>query len=134
MDNDQPSLRKGGCRCGQVRYEIRGEPTKVGLCHCTDCRRETGSAFLYYGDWRLERFSVTGNFKTYAGRSFCPECGTRLFHLADDSAEICLGSLDEAPTSLSPTREGWDQAPRNLDASCRGSIPSRDRSTLWHLI
>ena len=106
MDNDQPLLRKGGCRCGQVRYEVRGEPTKVGLCHCADCRKETGSAFLYYGDWHLERFSVTGDFKTYAGRSFCPECGTRLFHLAD-SAEICLGSLDEAPTSLSPTREGW---------------------------
>jgi hypothetical protein len=31
----------GGCRCGAVRYRLRGEPFKAGLCHCTDCRRET---------------------------------------------------------------------------------------------
>lgn len=30
-----------------------------------------------------------------------------LFHLSDDGAEICLGSLDEAPTNLTPSREGW---------------------------
>lgn len=48
MDNNQSSsLRKGRCTCGQVRYEVRGDPTKVGLCHCTGCREETGSAFLY---------------------------------------------------------------------------------------
>jgi hypothetical protein len=99
--------RMGGCRCGRVRYELRGEPIKVGLCHCTNCRSETGSAFLYYGDWRAEQFSVTGSYKTFRGRSFCPECGSRLFHLSDDGAEICLGSLDEAPTNLTPSREGW---------------------------
>lgn len=104
---DEMVTRLGGCRCGKVRYEVRGEPIKVGLCHCTDCRKETGSAFLYYGDWKTDRFSVTGNFKTYDGRSFCPECGTRLFHLDSEGAEICLGSLDDAPMSLAPTREGW---------------------------
>ena len=104
---DEIVTRAGGCRCGQVRYEVRGEPHKVGLCHCTDCRKETGSAFLYYADWHLDRFSVTGDFKTYEGRSFCPQCGTRLFHLDNEGVEICLGSLDEAPTTFSPTREGW---------------------------
>jgi len=99
--------RLGGCRCGQVRYEVRGEPIKVGLCHCTNCRKETGSAFLYYGDWALDRFSEVGVFKTKTGRSFCPECGTSLFYLDNGGAEICLGSLEEAPTNLSPTREGW---------------------------
>lgn len=43
-------VRRGGCACGAVRYEVRGEPTVVGLCHCADCRRESGSAFLYYAD------------------------------------------------------------------------------------
>lgn len=104
---DELVTRLGGCSCGKVCYETRGEPIKVGLCHCTDCRKETGSAFLYYADWEIDRFSVTGEFKTYDGRSFCPECGTRLFHLDSERAEICLGSLDEAPTSLAPTREGW---------------------------
>jgi hypothetical protein len=101
------TVRRGGCRCGAVRYEVRGEPEKVGLCHCTDCRKETGSAFLAYADWPPEAFSSTGEYRTYSGRSFCPICGTRLFHVSDKHAEICIGSLDEAPTDLSPTREGW---------------------------
>jgi hypothetical protein len=101
-------VRQGGCRCGAVRYEVRGEPHKVGLCHCTDCRSETGSAFLYYADWLGGSFSYKGEVATYEGRSFCPRCGSRLFHLQDDGgAEICVGSLDEAPAGLVPTREGW---------------------------
>jgi hypothetical protein len=101
------TVRTGGCRCGAVRYEVRGEPVQVGLCHCTDCRKETGSAFLAYADWYREHFSVTGSYATYEGRSFCPICGSRLFHVDDEGAEICIGSLDEAPTNLAPTREGW---------------------------
>jgi hypothetical protein len=101
-------IRLGGCTCGAVRYEVRGPPNKVGLCHCADCRKETGSAFLYYADWLAGAFSFTGTVATYEGRSFCPTCGTRLFHLQDDgAAEICLGSLDDAPVGLVPTREGW---------------------------
>lgn len=103
MDN----IRAGGCTCGQVRYTLRGEPIQVGLCHCADCRSETGSAFLYYGDWLPDQFSVKGSYKTFRGRSFCPECGSRLFHLSDKGVEICLGSLDEPPTSFTPSREGW---------------------------
>ena len=98
---------QGGCRCGAVRFEVQGEPLQVGLCHCTDCRRETGSTFLYYADWPRERFSVTGHYATYEGRSFCPQCGAPLFHLSDAHAEIVLGALDQAPANLIPTREGW---------------------------
>jgi hypothetical protein len=101
-------VRTGGCRCGAVRYEVRGAPHKVGLCHCTDCRSETGSIGLYYADWPRDAFSSTGDYRTYNGRSFCPVCGSRLFHPGDVSGvEICLGSLDDAPTNLVPTREGW---------------------------
>lgn len=100
-------LYQGGCRCGAVRYRLRGEPYKSGLCHCTDCRKETGSAFLYYADWTIDRFEVTGPYATYMGRSFCPVCGGTLFHLSDDHVEIALGSLDEAPVDLAPLREGW---------------------------
>ncbi|HEV7275614.1 MAG TPA: GFA family protein [Devosiaceae bacterium] len=100
-------VRRGGCACGAVRYEVRGAPLKVGLCHCADCRKETGSAFLHYGDWPLDAFSLQGDYRTWEGRSFCPECGTRLFHLSETEAEICLGSLDQAPTGLAPQKEGW---------------------------
>ena len=101
------SQYSGGCKCGQVRYVLHGEPSKVGLCHCADCRHETGSAFFYYADWKPDQISVTGAYATYDGRSFCPRCGSRLFHLGDEHAEIALGSLDNAPAGLVPSCEGW---------------------------
>lgn len=100
-------LYQGGCRCGAVRYDVRGEPLRVGVCHCADCRRETGSAFLYYADWPSEQFTVTGSYSTFDGRSFCPACGAPVFHLSPRHAEIVLGSLDVAPAGLAPTQEGW---------------------------
>lgn len=97
----------GGCRCGAVRFTLRGEPTQVGLCHCTTCRKETGGPFLYYADWAMENFTVSGAYKTFEGRSFCPQCGSSLFHPSDDHVEIALGSLDDAPVALVPQKEGW---------------------------
>jgi len=88
---------QGGCRCGAVRYRVEGEPEVVGLCHCADCRKETGGLFLAYADWPIGRFSVEGRYATWGGRSFCPICGSRLFHLSETEAEILLGSLDAAP-------------------------------------
>jgi hypothetical protein len=98
---------EGGCNCGSVRYRVRGEPLVTGICHCTLCRKESGSAFVFYAEWPIGDFTVTGDFATHEGRSFCPRCGSRLFNLTETIAEIRLGSLDAAPTSLRPTREGW---------------------------
>ena len=100
-------IRTGGCLCGAVRYEVVGEPFKSGLCHCADCRKVTGTAFLAYADWRRNQFSYTGKVETYQGRSFCPECGSRLFSLDDAEAEIYLGSLDDAPNAIAPQIELW---------------------------
>jgi hypothetical protein len=116
------TIRRGGCACGAVRYEVRGEPVKVGLCHCTDCRKETGSAFLYYADWPRADFTVTGDYRTYDGRSFCPACGSRLFHVSDEGAEICVGSLDDAPTGLVPVREGWIKRREDWLAPVTGAV------------
>lgn len=99
--------RQGGCLCGAVRYELRGEPYKGGLCHCTDCRKVTGSPFLSYADWRPAQFSVTGDYATYDGRCFCPTCGSRLFSFGENQVEIYLGSLDDAPYDIAPRLEGW---------------------------
>ena len=35
----------GGCKCGQVRYSANAEPAFTGVCHCTDCQKESGTAF-----------------------------------------------------------------------------------------
>ena len=101
------TVHEGGCACGAVRYRVRGEPNHVGICHCINCRQESGSMFVTYADWPIEQFSVSGDFATYDGRSFCPRCGSRLFTIDETKAEIRLGSLDAAPMGLVPTREGW---------------------------
>jgi hypothetical protein len=99
--------RTGGCLCGAVRYEVRGEPFKSGLCHCTDCRKVTGTSFLAYADWKADQFSYEGEVETHEGRSFCPTCGSRLFSADETGAEIYLGSLDDAPNGIAPQVEGW---------------------------
>lgn len=39
-------MREGGCSCGQVRYRLTAEPLFVHCCHCLNCQRQTGSAFV----------------------------------------------------------------------------------------
>jgi hypothetical protein len=40
------TAREGGCSCGQVRYRLASEPLFVHCCHCLNCQRQTGSAFV----------------------------------------------------------------------------------------
>jgi hypothetical protein len=100
--------RTGGCLCGAVRYALTGAPYRFGLCHCADCRKESGSVFTAYAHWRREQAEVSGDTRVYRGRSFCPTCGSRLFNLHENDIEIRIGTLDEAPTTLGPPQiEGW---------------------------
>jgi hypothetical protein len=121
-------VRTGGCACGAVRYEVRGEPLVVGLCHCADCRKESGAAFLYYADWPIEEFSSDGEYQTWEGRSFCGICGSRLFHVNPEKghAEICLGSLVEAPAGLAPRQEGWIKRREEWMAPVAGAAQHRE--------
>lgn len=101
------ALRQGGCLCGAVRYEVRGTPKAVGLCHCADCRKATGGHALHYADWPKSAVTLTGRLQTHAGRSFCPECGSRVVHFNAHQTEILLGTLDDPPTDLVPQLEIW---------------------------
>ena len=97
----------GGCLCGRVSISVRGRPDRVGICHCTDCRQESGSAFTFYGVWPARQFEREGPTSEFKGRHFCPSCGSRLFSVDEHEAEIKLGILSEAPTPLVPTYELW---------------------------
>jgi len=97
----------GSCSCGEVKVAVRGEPVRTGICHCTDCRRESGSAFTFYAVWPASEFETKGETRDFRGRSFCPKCGSRLFSANDQEAEIKLGILSDAPTPLKPTYEVW---------------------------
>ena len=99
--------RSGGCLCGAVRFTVLGEPLRVGMCHCQDCRRTSGSGFSFFGVWERASYEGRGELATFQGRSFCPVCGSRVVLLRQAEAEIMLGTLDEAPTDLIPTYEIW---------------------------
>lgn len=106
-------VRSGGCNCGAVRYRAAGKPTRTGLCHCQTCRRETGSAFMTFAVWPSDAVRVTGQTSQWTSstdhRTFCPSCGSTLFASSDGSneIEIRIGSLDEAPSTLTPQYELW---------------------------
>lgn len=100
----------GGCNCGAVRITLEGEPSRVGVCHCQTCRRETGSAFMAFAAWNQNQLTVTGETRSWAAdvehRHFCPVCGSALFSVSSD-VEVRLGCLDAAPSGLAPTYELW---------------------------
>ncbi len=78
----------GGCNCGNVRYEIRKEPIFAHACHCRDCQRSTGSAFVIHSVVLKEDFKIEGDTKsttlpTGSGAGydphFCANCGTYIW-------------------------------------------------------
>ena len=101
------SVLSGKCLCGQVQISVRGEPLRVGICHCTDCRQESGSAFTFYAIWPAHQLERVGETSDFHGRHFCPRCGSRLFSVDDREAELKLGILSDAPTPLVPSYELW---------------------------
>ncbi|QRI63554.1 GFA family protein [Shinella sp. PSBB067] len=97
----------GKCLCGQVRISVRGEPLRVGICHCMDCRKESGSAFTFYAVWPDGQFAREGETAEFRGQRFCPRCGARLFCADGREVEVKLGILSQAPTPLVPRYELW---------------------------
>jgi len=98
----------GGCLCGKVRYSGSAEPVFVGVCHCRDCQKFTGSAFAVVIGVPEAAISVQGRVATYrkpgdsgkpTERRFCPECGASI---ADTAAALpgvmmlSAGTLDDA--------------------------------------
>lgn len=106
----------GGCLCGAIRYEASGSPYHITHCHCEDCRRSAGAAFVTWASFqRAEVRFLQGAPRemVFAGRlrSFCTECGTALlFRASADSAEIDLtvASFDH-PEMVAPDDHIWVQ-------------------------
>lgn len=96
----------GGCLCGKVRYQVAGPLFNVDHCHCSMCRRQHGSAFATYAEFKAGDFKWTsgeGFVKVFepsagAGWCFCSECGSTLAG-ADKGkiTTITLGTVDGDP-------------------------------------
>ncbi|MGY2260894.1 GFA family protein [Pseudomonas sp. SDO55104_S430] len=96
----------GGCLCGDVRIVATGRPYRVGLCHCLDCRKVHGALFHASAIFPQAAVSIEGETREYAGRCFCPRCGSSVFNRSGDEIEVNLGALD-APDQFKPTYELW---------------------------
>lgn len=103
-----PTPYVGSCLCGRVRYEFDVEPKVTVTCHCSKCRKATGSAF---GTWTLvakDHFRWTlgtdqiGEFASsdHGGRFFCKYCGTTLGTFTTrwpQFMNLAAGTLHQAP-------------------------------------
>jgi hypothetical protein len=72
------------CRCGAVHVELSGEPVAQFFCHCDDCQKVHGGAYVPESVYPAEAVTVTkGSPVRWAlkrnPRATCPACGTRLF-------------------------------------------------------
>ncbi|KAH8663866.1 Mss4-like protein [Ilyonectria robusta] len=81
-------MPSGQCLCGAVKIEVSGDPVAVGLCHCLDCRKTSGSSHAVNWFVPADLIAVEGSPKTFTKKSnagnlitnsFCPDCGTTLF-------------------------------------------------------
>lgn len=96
----------GGCLCGDLRIVAAGLPRRVGLCHCLDCRKHHGALFYAAAVFPQDAVTISGEAQDYAGRFFCPRCGSSVFARTAGEIEVHLGSLD-SPSQLMPTYECW---------------------------
>jgi hypothetical protein len=104
----------GGCLCGALRYEARGEPQFAGYCFCRDCRKASGSGFIPFVSFSSDALTFTGTTTQSVVRSFrgsdavrnsCPHCGGLVFGGIvgkDTSHTIYGGSLDD-PSFFKPS-------------------------------
>ena len=60
----------GGCLCGAVRVAARGEPNRVGLCHCLDCRKHHGALFFAGAIFPADAVTITGETREWKSRHF----------------------------------------------------------------
>jgi hypothetical protein len=130
--SDSGKRYTGGCLCGALRYEAKGEPRFAGHCYCADCRKASGSGFIPFMGFASSAVTFSGETRMFtskaanggdAVRNFCPVCGSLVFGGKvgkDDSHTIYAGSLDD-PSSFRPTiaiftrnRPVWAVIPRDL--------------------
>lgn len=109
----QGKVLKGGCLCGRVTIETRGEPRFVSQCHCNSCRRASSAPSVAWAGFRDEQVTLSGdNLRSFASspgvsRFFCGVCGSPIaFRGAAWPGEthIPVCALEEAD-ALPPTSD-----------------------------
>ncbi len=97
----------GKCYCGAVAYEVEDAFVYAAICHCSDCRRTTGSAFKPFAGIELQKFAVVkgkddllifGDGENHDAH--CKLCGSLLYSRVRDAAwvHVAMGTLVDAQT------------------------------------
>lgn len=109
---------EGECHCGSIAYEAEVEPGTVGVCHCLDCQRLTGSAFranilapasgFHLPKGQPRRYIKTGDSGAKRVHAFCEGCGTPIYSCASDNPPtytLRLGALKQREALGRPARQ-----------------------------
>jgi hypothetical protein len=97
----------GRCLCGQVEYRVADAFAYALNCHCSNCRRATGSAFKAFAGIERSRLTVTRGAsdlmifgEALAHDARCRACGSLLYSVVREGAyvHLTLGTLTDAPT------------------------------------
>ena len=116
--------RSASCRCGQLKAALTGEPVRVSICHCLNCKKRSGSAFAVQARWPTEQVRIEGRSKTFVKVAdsgnrgtfhFCPDCGSDVYYEIDGKFDdkfngliaIPLGAFDD-PYFASPRFSVWE--------------------------
>jgi len=114
----------GACHCGLISFTAEVDPSRVMVCHCTDCQVFSGSPFRVVVPAAIDSFHLRGEPRRYIKvaesgsprvQAFCPECGTPLFATAPQNATqviIRTGCVRQR-SELKPVTGIW----------CRSSLP-----------
>ena len=112
----------GGCACGTVRYQLNGEPSEAGWCHCTTCQRLSGAPGMAYasigrgdfvytqGEKRVKPLTLT----RFACRAFCGDCGSPLtiaYDFQPETLDFTIGTLDDPSRIKSDAHIFWSSKP-----------------------
>jgi hypothetical protein len=108
------TIRTASCRCGQLKATVTGDPVRMSVCHCLNCKKRSGSAFAAQARWPAGQVTLEGQSKPFektgdsGGRAtfhFCPDCGSDVYYLVDgelaDLIAIPLGAFDD-PSFFKP--------------------------------
>lgn len=113
---------EGGCNCGDVRYRIEGDPLAVAVCHCTQRRRQSGSAYSVNLVVAASAMTLDGPLSAYddpetssgapVRREFCGRCGSpiRSIPAAPPNIVVVKAGTADVPEGLVPTIHLWTRS------------------------
>ena len=112
--------RTATCACGKLSVTCDGDPIRISVCHCLDCRKRTGSTYGVGAFFARNDVEAKGDFRTY-GRSsdsgsavifhFCPDCGSTVFWEAErlpNAVAVAVGSFAD-PTFPAPSQSVYNE-------------------------